>query len=143
MDSMTFRDGNCNSSITAPWKPLLFFRTSQTVLPFLNSALETRLAELFTGKWNLYAQDPDSNNHLFGTSEGAGTAILTLLGGFHQQTQSLWLTDMAHHHLAIAFIFLVAGHMYITNFGIGHSIKDLLEAHISSEGRLRRGHTSP
>ena len=36
---------------------------------------------------------------------------------------------MAHHHLAIAFIFLIAGHMYRTNFGIGHSIKDLLEAH--------------
>jgi hypothetical protein len=29
---------------------------------------------------------------------------------------------MAHHHLAIAFIFLIAGHMYRTNFGIGHSI---------------------
>ncbi|KAL4010005.1 hypothetical protein IC575_030748 [Cucumis melo] len=91
-------------------------------------------------QWNLYAQNPDSNNHLFGTSEGAGTAILTLLGGFHPQTQSLWLTDMAHHHLAIAFIFLVAGHMYRTNFGIGHSIKDLLEAHIPPGGRLGRGH---
>jgi hypothetical protein len=32
---------------------------------------------------------------------GAGTAILTFKGGFHPQTQSLWLTD-AHHHLAIA-----------------------------------------
>ncbi|GJZ81279.1 photosystem I P700 apoprotein A2, chloroplastic [Tanacetum coccineum] len=53
------------------------------------------------GQWNLYAQNPDSSSHLFGTSQGAGTAILTLLGGFHPQTQSLWLTDMAHHHLAI------------------------------------------
>ena len=35
---------------------------------------------------------------------------------------------MAHHHLAIAFLFLVDDHMYRTNFGIGHSIKDLLEA---------------
>ena len=61
-------------------------------------------------------------SHLFGTSEGAGTAILTFLGGFHPQTQSLWLTDIAHHHLAIAVLFIVAGHMYRTNFGIGHSI---------------------
>ncbi|CAI9262794.1 unnamed protein product [Lactuca saligna] len=73
-------------------------------------------------QWNLYAQNPDSGSHLFGTSQGAGTAILTLLGGFHPQTQSLWLTDMAHHHLAIAFLFLIAGHMYRTNFGIGHSL---------------------
>nr|YP_010468421.1 photosystem I P700 apoprotein A2 [Aesculus hippocastanum]UVF31530.1 photosystem I P700 apoprotein A2 [Aesculus hippocastanum] len=99
------------------------------------------LGPLFTGQWNLYAQNPDSSSHLFGTSQGSGTAILTLLGGFHPQTQSLWLTDIAHHHLAIAFIFLVAGHMYRTNFGIGHSIKDLLEAHIPPGGRLGRGHT--
>ena len=46
--------------------------------------------------------------HIFGTSEGSGTAILTFLGGFHPQTQSLWLTDMAHHHLAIAVIFIVS-----------------------------------
>lgn len=72
--------------------------------------------------------------------KGAGTAILTLLGGFHPQTQSLWLTDKKHHHLAIAFLFIVAGHMYRTNFGIGHSIKDLLEAHIPPGGRLGRGH---
>ncbi|GJS25386.1 photosystem I P700 apoprotein A2 [Tanacetum coccineum] len=83
-------------------------------------------------QWNLYAQNPDSSSHLFGTSQGAGTVILTLLGGFHPQTQSLWLTDMAHHHLAIAFIFLIAGHMYRTNFGIRHSMKDLLDAHIPS-----------
>ncbi|GAB2284001.1 hypothetical protein Dimus_018482, partial [Dionaea muscipula] len=98
------------------------------------------LGPLFRGQWNLYAQNPDSSSHLFGTSQGAGTAILTLLGGFHPQTQSLWLTDIAHHHLAIAFLFLVAGHMYRTNFGIGHSMKDLLEAHIPPGGRLGRGH---
>ncbi|KAL5074872.1 hypothetical protein RYX36_013856 [Vicia faba] len=98
------------------------------------------LGPLLTGQWNLYAQNPDSSNHLFSTSQGAGTAILTLLGGFHPQTQSLWLTDMAHHHLAIAILFLIAGHMYRTNFGIGHSIKDILEAHIPPGGRLGRGH---
>ncbi|KAF4382094.1 hypothetical protein F8388_001239 [Cannabis sativa] len=61
-------------------------------------------------------------NSLYTTFQGAGTSILTLLGGFHPQTQSLWLTDIAHHHLAIAFIFLIAGHMYRTNFGIRHSL---------------------
>ena len=59
-------------------------------------------------------------------SEGAGDAILTFLGGFHPQTQSLWLTDIAHHHLAIAVVFIVAGHMYRTNFGIGHSMQEIL-----------------
>ncbi|XP_035845886.1 photosystem I P700 chlorophyll a apoprotein A2-like [Helianthus annuus] len=36
--------------------------------------------------------------------------------------------------------FLIAGHMYRTNFGIGHSMKDLLDAHIPPGGRLGRGH---
>jgi photosystem I P700 chlorophyll a apoprotein A2 len=41
----------------------------------------------------------------------------------------LWLTDIAHHHLAIAVLFIIAGHMYRTNFGIGHSMKEIMEAH--------------
>jgi photosystem I P700 chlorophyll a apoprotein A2 len=86
------------------------------------------LAPFFTGNWGVYAQDPDTLEHAFGTSTGAGTAILTFLGGFHPQTQSLWLTDMAHHHLAIAVIFIIAGHMYRTNWGIGHSIKEMLNS---------------
>ncbi|CAN6440758.1 unnamed protein product [Victoria cruziana] len=44
-------------------------------------------------------------------------------------TPGLWLTDIAHHHLAIATLFLIAGHMYKTNWGIGHDLKDILEAH--------------
>ncbi|MEL7507140.1 MAG: photosystem I core protein PsaB [Cyanobacteria bacterium J06554_1] len=101
------------------------------------------LAPFFTGNWGVYAQSPDTVNHLFGTSEGAGTAILTFLGGFHPQTESLWLTDMAHHHLAIAVIFIIAGHMYRTNFGIGHSIKEILNAHnppAGTPGDLGAGH---
>jgi photosystem I P700 chlorophyll a apoprotein A2 len=86
------------------------------------------LAPFFTGNWGVYAENPDTTAHLFGTADGSGTAILTFLGGFHPQTQSLWLTDMAHHHLAIAVIFIIAGHMYRTNFGIGHSIKEMLNS---------------
>ncbi|NEO28722.1 MAG: hypothetical protein F6K03_18065 [Kamptonema sp. SIO4C4] len=103
------------------------------------------LAPFFTGNWGVYAQNPDTANHIFGTSEGAGTAILTFLGGFHPQTESLWLTDMAHHHLAIAVLFIVAGHMYRTNFGIGHSIKEMLNSKAGlfggkSEGQFNLPH---
>jgi len=99
------------------------------------------LAPFFTGNWGVYAQNPDTANHVFGTSQGAGTAILTFLGGFHPQTESLWLTDIAHHHLAIAVIFIIAGHMYRTKFGIGHSMKEILNAHKPPSGKLGAGHT--
>ena len=104
------------------------------------------LEPFFTANWGVYAQNPDTVNHAFGTADGSGTAILTFLGGFHPQTESLWLTDIAHHHLAIAVIFIIAGHMYRTNWGIGHSINEILEAHnppLSDpfhHGRLGAGH---
>lgn len=60
---------------------------------------------------------------------GQFTDFLTFKGGLNPVTGGLWLTDIAHHHLAIAVLFLFAGHMYRTNWGIGHSIKEMLEAH--------------
>ncbi|NEO87465.1 MAG: photosystem I core protein PsaA [Spirulina sp. SIO3F2] len=55
--------------------------------------------------------------------------FLTFKGGLNPATGSLWLTDVAHHHLAIAVLFIIAGHMYRTNWGIGHSLKEILDAH--------------
>ena len=55
--------------------------------------------------------------------------FLTFKGGLNPVTGGLWLSDTAHHHLALAVLFIVAGHMYRTNWGIGHSIKEILEAH--------------
>jgi photosystem I P700 chlorophyll a apoprotein A2 len=98
------------------------------------------LTPFFTGNWTVYAENPDSPSHVYGTAEGAGTAILTFLGGFHPQTQALWLSDIAHHQLAIAVVFIVAGHMYRTNFGIGHNMKEILDAHRPPGGRLGAGH---
>jgi len=98
------------------------------------------LIPFFTGNWNRYAESPDKMTHVFGTNEGAGTAILTFIGGFHPQTHSIWLTDIAHHHLAISIIFIFAGHMYRTNWGIGHSLKEILDAHVPPMGGLGAGH---
>jgi len=39
------------------------------------------LTPFYTGNWTVYAENPDSASHVYGTSEGAGTAILTFLGG--------------------------------------------------------------
>ena len=55
--------------------------------------------------------------------------FLTFKGGLNPVTGGLWLSDTAHHHLALAVLFIVAGHMYRTNWGIGHSMKEILEGH--------------
>ena len=77
------------------------------------------MAPFFTLNWGAYAQNPDTLEQVFGTTEGAGTAIFTFLGGLHPQSEALWLTDIAHHHIAIGTVFIIAGHMYRNTFGIG------------------------
>ncbi len=69
------------------------------------------LAPFWTANWGVYSD------------------FLTFKGGLNPVTGGLWLTDTAHHHLALAVLFIVAGHMYRTNWGIGHSMKEILENH--------------
>ena len=38
------------------------------------------------------------------------------------------MTDIAHHHLAFGVIAIIGGHLYRTNYGIGSSMKEILEA---------------
>ena len=65
----------------------------------------------------------------FSGNWGAFSDFLTFNGGLNPVTGSLWMTDIAHHHLAIAVLFIIAGHMYRTNWNIGHSLKEILEGH--------------
>ena len=81
------------------------------MFPSVDWGIFSGVVPFFTLDWGKYAE------------------FLTFKGGLDPQTGALWLTDQAHHHLAIAVLFIVAGHMYRTNWGIGHSIKEILEAH--------------
>jgi photosystem I P700 chlorophyll a apoprotein A1 len=69
------------------------------------------LGPFFTIQWSCYSE------------------FLTFKGGLNPVTGGLWITDEAHHHLAIAVLIIVAGHIYRTNWGIGHSMKEILDAH--------------
>ena len=69
------------------------------------------LTPFFSGNWSEYSD------------------FLTFNGGLNPVTGGLWLTDVVHHHLALAVLFIFAGHMYKTNWEIGHDMKKLLEAH--------------
>ena len=42
--------------------------------------------------------------------------------------------------MMVYVLFIVAGHMYRTNFGIGHSIREILDSHVPPGGGLGRGH---
>jgi len=80
------------------------------------------LRPFFRGQWAEYAKSPDTLNHVFRSSDRAGTSLLSFHTSLSPQTNSLWLTDIAHHHLAIGVLFVIAGHFFRTNFGVGHTL---------------------
>lgn len=98
------------------------FLLNRDLMSQLYSSFEKGLAPFFTLNWGEYND------------------FLTFKGGLNPITGGLWLSDTAHHHLAIAVLFIIAGHMYRTNFGIGHSMKEILEAHKPPGGGLGAGH---
>jgi photosystem I P700 chlorophyll a apoprotein A1 len=87
------------------------FLINRELMAQLYPSFEKGLTPFFSGHWGEYSD------------------FLTFKGGLNPLTGGLWLTDIAHHHLAIACLFIIAGHMYRTNWGIGHSIKAILQAH--------------
>ncbi|MCM0592456.1 MAG: photosystem I core protein PsaA [Gloeotrichia echinulata IR180] len=87
------------------------FILNSSLLTDLYPSFAQGLAPFFTLNWGVYSD------------------FLTFKGGLNPVTGGLWMTDISHHHLAIAVIFIIAGHQYRTNWGIGHSIKEILENH--------------
>jgi photosystem I P700 chlorophyll a apoprotein A1 len=87
------------------------FILNKELLTQLYPSFAQGITPFFTLNWGQYAD------------------FLTFKGGLNPVTGGLWLTDISHHHLAIAVLFIIAGHMYRTNWGIGHSIKEILENH--------------
>ena len=87
------------------------FLLDRQLMAQLYPSFEQGLSPFFTMHWTAYSD------------------FLTFKGGLNPVTGALWLTDIAHHHLAVAVLFILAGHMYRTNWGIGHSFKEILEAH--------------
>ena len=87
------------------------FLINRDLMSQLYPSFSKGILPFFTLNWNEYSD------------------FLTFKGGLNPTTGGLWLSDTAHHHLALAVLFIVAGHMYRTNWGIGHSMKEILEAH--------------
>jgi photosystem I P700 chlorophyll a apoprotein A1 len=87
------------------------FITNPELMSQLYPSFSKGLSPFFTLNWSEYSD------------------FLTFRGGLNPVTGGLWLSDTAHHHLALSVLFIFAGHMYRTNWGIGHDMKQILEIH--------------
>ncbi|TYH02299.1 hypothetical protein ES288_A09G129400v1 [Gossypium darwinii] len=91
-----------NAGVDPKEIPLLHeFILNRDLLAQLYPSFAEGATPFFTLNWSKYAE------------------FLTFRGGLDPVTGGLWLTDISHHHLAIAILFLIAGHI----------LKDILEAH--------------
>jgi photosystem I P700 chlorophyll a apoprotein A2 len=102
------------------------------------------LSPLWSLDWGAYSKDPDTAQHIFGTADGSGTAILTFLAGFHPQTQALWLTDIAHHHLALGVLLCLVAYpislfRQITKFSVLPSYPQCQERSLHSSRNTLQG----
>ena len=51
----------------------------------------------------------------------------TFLGGLNSNTLSTYLTDLAHHHVAMGIFFAWSRHVYLSYFkGFAHRLRDVL-----------------
>ena len=61
---------------------------------------------------DVLAEHPDRLPHVFGRLDSAtGSAILTFTGTYSPRSGSLWLSDVAHHHLAVGIVALLVTHL--------------------------------
>ena len=72
------------------------FLINRELMSQLYPSFSKGLAPFFSGHWGEYSD------------------FLTFKGGLNPITGGLWLSDIAHHHLALSVLFIVAGHMYRT-----------------------------
>nr|YP_009122179.1 photosystem I P700 chlorophyll a apoprotein A1 [Vertebrata lanosa]AJH65937.1 photosystem I P700 chlorophyll a apoprotein A1 [Vertebrata lanosa] len=101
-----------DSGISPQEIPLPYeFIVNRNLMSELYPSFSKGILPFFTLNWNEYSD------------------FLTFKGGVNPVNGGLWLSDIAHHHLALSVLFIIAGHMYRTNWGIGHSMKEILEAH--------------
>jgi photosystem I P700 chlorophyll a apoprotein A2 len=85
--------------------------------------------DLFNGSWSSFMKNQDSLNHVFGSSSGAGSSIISFIGGINPSTGSIHLSDISHHHLSIGILFIWTSHLYSSFFkGLGHRLSDIVSS---------------
>jgi photosystem I P700 chlorophyll a apoprotein A2 len=72
----------------------------------------------------------DSPGHVFGSSIGSGTSLLSFTSSLQPNTASIYLSDVAHHQLAIGVLCIYGAHLYasFSQSGFAHRIRDILSA---------------
>jgi photosystem I P700 chlorophyll a apoprotein A2 len=92
--------------------------------------LSSHIKQLMSGNFSSLSQVVYSDNHVWLSNIGAGTSVLTFNSGLKPDSNSLILTDIAHHHLAIGVLIVIVSHLYSSlYYGYGHHIRSIVSPH--------------
>jgi len=94
-----------------------------------NVNISSCLNQIYAGDLSSLAGTSDSDNHIWLSNLGAGSSLLSFNTGLKPDSNSLVLSDISHHHLAIGVLLVVSSHLYSSLFsGYGHNISKLASA---------------
>jgi len=63
----------------------------------------------------------DKDPNIFSHSAHSGSSTITFFGGLKSNTISLYLTDIAHHHICLGILFVLSSHVYSLVYkAVGH-----------------------
>lgn len=97
------------------------------------SSLSTTSNNLLDGNLGDLANNFDSDNHVWSSSLGAGDSILSFSGQIRPDTNSLYISDITHHHLSLGLLLRISSQLYTTlNKSYGQSIRDITSSHSSN-----------
>lgn len=89
----------------------------------------------------IFGQDMDKDNHVWGSTYGAGNIILSFFGGLKSDTMSLYLSDISHHHLALGVLLIFSSHLYRSLYkAFGHRIRNILAVNGNSTNLIAVQH---
>jgi photosystem I P700 chlorophyll a apoprotein A2 len=103
------------------------------ILGTYNQLLNSSLNQIYSGDLSAFASSLDSDNHIWLSNLGAGSSMLTFNTGLKPDSNSLCLSDISHHHLAIGILVILASHLYSSLYqGYGQSISSVLASNGNS-----------
>ena len=83
--------------------------------------VKARSVQFYTANWIYDIASMDKDQNIYSHPAHTGSSTITFFGGLKSNTISLYLTDIAHHHLSLGILFVLGSHVYSLVYkGVGN-----------------------
>ena len=83
--------------------------------------VKARSDTFYSANWIYDIAPMDKDQHIYGQPAHSGSSTISFFGGLKSNTISLYLTDIAHHHLSLGIVLTLGSHVYSSVYkGVGN-----------------------